>query len=393
MNMIDLNDTRIAYEAKSNKDLKRAKVLFRSMGSPALLSLGRFGVNIATTLKIPIGWTIKPTIYKQFVAGETLAETVPALEALYARGVLSVLDYSAEGGHEASEIRATQEEIIRSIDFAADHKHIAFTVFKPSALIRTDLLEKVSMKKGDLTSDEINEYELFRKTFLDLCGRSAAISVPILIDAEYYAWQDAIDRITEEAMLLYNQSEPIVYATLQMYRHDRMPYLQDLDERAQQQGFKPGIKFVRGAYMEDERKRANEGGYPDPICPDKKATDENFDAGLKYVIERIDRFGLFLGTHNETSNLLLMQLIDAAKIDRQDKRIIFAQLYGMSDNITFNLSSAGYRASKYVPYAPVNKVLPYLIRRAEENTSIAQQKARELWLIDKEIERRKQESR
>lgn len=387
--MVDFTNTLIAFQGKTNHDLLRAKILFKAMGTPQVISMGKVLTNLSTTFHLPTGWVLRNTIYKQFVGGEDLEKIRPTLNTLMRKGVRAVLDYSAEGGDDEQDILNTYYEVLKSFRFAKENPAVSFTVFKPSGLVRTDILEKKSMKKGELSPAEKIQFNEFTRRFMKLCEIAANIKVPVLVDAEHYCYQDVIDELTEKAMKLYNKEHPYVFATLQMYRHDRMDYLKRLDDMAQHEGFIPGIKFVRGAYMEQEREKAAREGYPDPICKNKRETDDNFDEGVKYVLERIDRFAVFVGTHNEESIRKAVELIDKLNIDRNDPRVMLSQLYGMSDILTYNLANEGYRVCKYVPYAPVNKVLPYLIRRAEENTAIAGQTSRELELINKEINRRK----
>ncbi len=386
--MIDFTNTKTAFEGKSDADLRRAEVLFRAMASTAVVKTGKVLSNIALGLKIPIGWALRPTIYKHFVGGESLENTRHTLESLGRRGVSAVLDYSAEGGSTEKDIEATYAETLRSLMFAKGNRYVSHGVFKPSGVGPAEVLKKYCRKEY-LTPEEDVRIEAFKRRFMDLCKTAHDNDIRILVDAEHVAYQQIIDDLTDEAMAKFNKERAIVFATLQMYRHDRMPYLEKIYRDAEEKGYYPGIKFVRGAYMDEERELAREGGYPDPICKDKPATDKNYNDGVAYVLERIDRFELFIGTHNEESCRLAADKITALGMDPSDKRVYFSQLYGMSDNLSYNLSTAGYNVTKYLPYAPVEKVLPYLIRRAEENTAIKGQTARELELIRTELARRK----
>jgi len=386
--MIDFKNTQIAFEHKSNADLKRAKILFSCMQYGWLVKTGKFMSEIATAIHFPIAWALKPTIYRHFVGGENLEECVPVAEKLAKSGIYSIFDYSVEGGGTEEAIEANFEEAMRSIIFTKEHKNVEYAVFKPTSLAPADLLEKVSSGEK-LTENEQITYQKFQNRFQKLCEKAYEMDIRILVDAEHYCYQNEIDRLTEEMMKKYNKKRAIVFTTLQMYRHDRMKYLDFLYQDAVKNDYIVGMKFVRGAYMEKERIRAKKLGYPDPICPTKEATDQSYDNGLRYTVEHIDHFEIFSGTHNEKSNLLLMELLKNHNIKSDDKRVFFAQLYGMSDNLSYNLAKAGYNVAKYVPYAPVEGVLPYLVRRAEENTSIAGQTSRELDLINTEIKRRK----
>lgn len=385
---LDFNNTEIAFSSKSKGELRNAYLLYSIMGYPWIVKTGKVLSNIALKIHFPLGWIIKPTLYKQFVGGETLQGCERTIQHLLNYNVKSTLDYSAEGEQTDKGIQATFEETLRSIDNAKGRGYIAYAVFKPSTITKDKILMKASEKREKMTIEEIKEYREFSERFDALCQRAYDNEVRILVDAEDYCFQDAIDELTDMAMRKYNKKRSIVFATLQMYRHDRMPYLRRIYDDSVEKGYFPGIKFVRGAYMEEERSRAAAMGYPDPICKDKPATDANFDAGVAYVMEHIDRMELFMGTHNEESNYKLARLIDEKGLSRNDHRIYFSQLLGMSDNISFNLSNAGYNVTKYVPYAPVREVLPYLLRRAEENTSVAGQTGRELRMLRVEMKRR-----
>ena len=305
--------------------------------------------------------------------------------------VKATLDFSAEGEQTPEGIQATFEETLASIDFAKGNPNLAYAVFKPSTITTDEILAKASEHPEQLTPEEKKLFDEYRERFAALCKRAYDNDVRLIVDAEDYCFQDAIDAQTDEMRRLYNKKRAIIFATLQMYRHDRMPYLEKIYADAQEKGYIAGVKFVRGAYMEEERARAARLGYPDPICKDKAATDANYDAGVKYVMDHIDRFEMFMGTHNEESNYLLAKLIEEKGLEHNDPRIYFAQLLGMSDNISFNLANQGYNVTKYVPYAKVKDVIPYLIRRAEENTSVAGQTGRELNMLSAEMERRRKQ--
>lgn len=387
--MLDFNNTEIAFSAKSPSELQNAYLLFNTIKHPWLVKCAKIGTQVALKIHFPLGWAVKPTLYKQFVGGETLQDCDKAINHLMKYNVKSTLDFSAEGEQTPEGIRATFDETIRSIDYAKGNSNLAYAVFKPSTITTDELLAKASEKRGELTIDEVKQFREFRERFMALCQRAYDNDVRILVDAEDYCFQDAIDELTDEAMRKFNKKRAIVFATLQMYRHDRMPYLRRIYDDAVEKNYIAGVKFVRGAYMEEERARAAALGYPDPICKDKKATDDNYDAGVRFVMDHLEHFEMFMGTHNEESNYKLAKWMDEKGIPRNDPRIFFAQLLGMSDNISFNLAHEGYNVTKYVPYAAVRDVLPYLIRRAEENTSVAGQTSRELRMLKSEMNRRK----
>lgn len=387
--MLDFNNTEVAFARKSDSELRNAHLLFNVMKRPSIVKAGKWASKAAQALRFPVGWAVKPTLYKQFVGGETLEDSDKTVDALERAGVKAALDYSAESEQTPVGIEATFAETKRSIENAARNKNIAFAVFKPSTLTTDAILCKASEKPQALTPEEQAEFDAFAARFDELCALAHKHGVRILVDAEDVCFQNAIDRLTDEAMRKYNKERASVFATLQMYRCDRMPYLKSIYEDAVRNDYIAGIKFVRGAYMEEERARAAKNGYPDPICPTKEATDANFDEGVAFVVDHLDHMELFMGTHNENSNYLLARLIDEKGLKRNDKRIFFAQLHGMSDHISFNLANEGYNVVKYVPYAKVRDVLPYLIRRAEENTSVAGQTTRELNMLKTEMKRRK----
>lgn len=387
--MLDFNNTEIAFSAKSQSELRNAYLLFNTIKHPWIVRCASVASRVALKIHFPLAWAVKPTLYKQFVGGETLEDCKKSIEHLRRFNVRTTLDYSAEGEQTPEGIQATFEETIRSIDFAKGNDNLAYAVFKPSTITTDELLAKASEKREELTPEETKEFLEFKKRFMAFCQRAHDNDVRLIVDAEDCCFQDALDELTDEAMRKYNKRRAIVFATLQMYRHDRMPYLRRILNDAKEKGYVAGIKFVRGAYMEAERARAAAMGYPDPICKDKPATDANFNEGVRFVMDNLDHFELFMGTHNEESNYLLAKLIDEKGIARDDTRIFFAQLLGMSDNISFNLAHEGYNVTKYVPYARVRDVLPYLIRRAEENTSVAGQTGRELRMLKTELDRRK----
>lgn len=386
--MISFDSTEIAFRIKTDKELQKAYLLFRAISNRGLVKIGGLFSRFAIGIRFPITWIVKPTIYSHFCGGETIGDCLPTIDKLARHKVKSVLDYSVEGGEHSKQIEAALEETLRTILNAADNENIPFAVFKPTAFCRSDVLQKKST--GDkLDAEEEQEAERFRNRVEKLCLAAHENGVRIMIDAEDHCYQDFVDGVVMEMAEIYNGEQAIVYNTYQMYRWDRMEvFRRDLD-RARSKNFYLGIKFVRGAYMERERKRADELGYPSPIHPDKESTDRDYDEALKFAVENIDRVSIFNGTHNEKSSLYLAQLMAENNITKDDERCYFSQLYGMSDHISFNLAHEGYNVAKYLPYGPVRHVLPYLIRRTEENTSIAGQTSRELSLILKERKRRK----
>jgi proline dehydrogenase len=386
---MDFNDTKTAFSMKSMTDLRNAQMLFTAIQNPVLVKSLKYMTNLALKVNLPVAWVVKPTLYRQFVGGESLQECEKIVDLLRTYNIKSVLDYSAEGGSAIEDVSRAFEETMRSIEFAKGKSNIAYTVFKPTAMIIGSVLSKAAVDINTLNEVEQAELDNFKTRVTQLCQRAYDNDVRILIDAEHYATQGIIDSVAETVMRKFNNKRAIVFQTLQMYRTDRLEYLKYLFNDSKEYNYIPGIKFVRGAYMDEERALASRLGYPDPIHPDKYSTDKCYDSGLKFVMENIESFELFSGTHNYQSNMLLADLIDAKGLRRDDQRVFFSQLYGMSDNISFNLAAEGYNVCKYIPYAPVRDVLPYLLRRAEENTSMAGQTGRELQLIREEIARRK----
>ena len=397
-NLPDFENTEQAFAHLSTGQLKRAEVLFSTVGNPSLVKVGKVMMNVALALRIPVGWAIRPTVYSHFCGGETIEGCESTISNLASNQVNTILDYSAEGKDSEFEWDRTQNEIMCAIQATdGDNRH-AFSVFKVSGLASTALLEKIGphlrpLEKLESATISLNEedqaaWQRVKERFYALCAQSAAIGKPVFIDAEESWIQPTIDALTESAMRIWNVEQTIVYNTVQLYRTDRLAYLQSLTQSANADGFKIGVKLVRGAYMEKERERALELGYASPIQRNKAATDRDFNAALEWCISNLNNVALCAGSHNEHSNALLCQKMDELGVARDDERIWFAQLLGMSDPISFNLAQSNYRVAKYVPYGPIKETIPYLIRRAEENTSVAGQTSRELELIRRENTRR-----
>lgn len=386
---IDFNNTEIAFISKSDRDMNKALFLYKVMASPFITKTAKILTQTALKIHFPINWIVKPTIYNHFVGGETIKECEPVVKQIGEHGVKSILDYSVEGKESLEDIEKALQETLRSIENAGKFDNIPFAVFKPTAFTSSHILTKASSKEK-LTEEEKKEAENFKERVKTLCRKAYDVGVPILIDAEDSWYQNFIDETVNEMMQLFNKEKAIVYNTWQMYRKDRLENLKMTYEKAKAGGYFLGAKFVRGAYMEKERERAKEKGYPSPIHDTKEDTDKAYNDALKFSFEHRDIISIFNGTHNEESTLLLAQLMEENNIDKKDERFWFSQLYGMSDHISFNLGAEGYNVAKYLPYGPVKHVLPYLFRRAEENTSVKGQTSRELMLIRKEIKRRKE---
>jgi len=385
---ISFNDTSVAFSSKSNKELKRSYALFAVMDKNLIVKLGTFFVNAALKLKLPVKNLIKNNLFNHFCGGESIEDSEKTIEELAEYNIGTILDYAVEGENTEAAFDHTADEIIRTIHRAKNDPNIPFCVFKPTGMASIDPLEKVQLGQP-LSKEEKVEFENIRIRWTRVCGESYKNGVKIFIDSEDSYIQDPIDRLTYELMEKYNKEEKIVWNTYQMYRVGMLDHLEAALKRAEERNYFFGAKLVRGAYMEKERERAAEMGYPDPIQPNKPATDQAYDDALKFCIENKDRVSVCSGSHNENSNYLLTELMSEAGMKNNDPRVYFAQLYGMSDHISFNLANAGYNVVKYVPYGPVGSVVPYLLRRAEENTSIKGQSSREFLLIKKEIKRRR----
>jgi proline dehydrogenase len=382
------NNTEKAFSLKSNSELNRAHFLFQMIGKPALVKIGTSLTNFALKFHLPVEGIIRKTVFDHFCGGVSEQDCLQVVAKMHTKGVSSVLDYSVEGKEEEAQFDACLKMTLKTIDIAKENNAIPFAVFKPTGLGRIDLYEKVGIK-ATLSTTEQEEWNRVVARFEKICQYAFENDVQLLIDGEETWMQDAADEVVERMMEKFNTKKAIIFNTLQLYRWDRVPYLKALHQRAKEKGYHIGMKLVRGAYMEKEAKRAEEKGYKNPICETKQATDINFNEGLNYMLDNITEMAVFAGTHNEESSYLLMNLMREKGISNDDSRIWFGQLYGMSDNISYNLADNGYNVAKYLPFGPVRDVMPYLIRRAQENTSVAGQTGRELTLIISERNRRK----
>ena len=386
--MLNLQNTQIAFANQSDTRLQKAYWLFKLMSSNVLVKIGQTAAQWSLKLNLPIKPLIRYTIFEQFCGGETIAECDKTIAQLNHYKVGAILDYSVEGNEQEEDFDLTTLETIRTIQKAKNDPRIPFSVFKITGLGPHGLLEKISQNQP-LTPSEEAQWQKTRARVLKICQTAHDIDQSVFIDAEESWIQNAIDGLAMDMMARFNTQKPIVYNTIQLYRHDRLQYLKDTAQTAKQNNFLFAIKIVRGAYMERERHRATQNRYPSPIQPDKQATDTDFDAALLYCIENIKHIAVCAGSHNEQSNVRLTELMQQFDIEKNHPHIAFSQLYGMSDHISFNLSNEGYNVSKYLPYGPINAVIPYLIRRTQENTSVAGQMGRELSLLSKEVKRRK----
>lgn len=382
------NNTKQAFALKTNTDLKRSVFIFRLMSIPFLVPLLTFFTNLSLKLRLPVEWIIRKTIFEQFCGGESQKECLPLVKLMYSKKVYSVLDYSVEGKETEEDFDKTAETKIKIIEFASKAEEIPFAVAKPTGLGRFEIWEKVT-RKEQLTKSEELEWERIKNRFERICKTAYELDTKILIDAEESWMQDAADQLCEEMMKKFNKNKAIIYNTLQCYRWDRLAYTKELHERARNENFKLGFKIVRGAYMEKENSRARKKGYPTPICEDKEATDVNFNAVMNYCLDHIEDIHVFIGTHNEVSSYMALQFLCQMGVSLDDKRVWFGQLYGMSDHISYNIGAETSNAIKLIPFGPIREVIPYLIRRAKENSSVQGEANRELALLTEEQDRRK----
>ncbi|GGE41284.1 proline dehydrogenase family protein [Psychroflexus planctonicus] len=388
--MIDtkiFNNTKDAFVLKSDSDLNRSLFIFRLMSIPFLVPLLTFFTNLSLKLRLPVEWIIRKTIFAQFCGGESQNECLPLVKLMYTKKVHSVLDYSVEGKDTEAEFDKAAKNKINIIKFAANAKEIPFAVAKPTGLGRFDIWEKVTSNK-QLSVNEEKEWERIQKRFESVCEAAYQNNTKLLIDAEESWMQDAADTLCERMMEKYNKEQVIIYNTLQCYRWDRLSYVKEMHDRAKQKNYKLGFKIVRGAYMEKENRRAKRKGYPTPICENKEATDVNFNAVMTYSLDNLDDIWMFIGTHNEVSSYMALQLMGQKEIESDDDRVWFGQLYGMSDHISYNIAGVNSNAIKLLPFGPIRDVVPYLIRRAEENSSVQGEAGRELALLKEEKQRR-----
>jgi proline dehydrogenase len=385
---LDFQDTTTAFADKSDAELREKYRLFRMLNSPILNSVGTRAAKFALAIGLPVQGLIKSTIFDQFCGGETIQECDPVIDKLARSGIGTILDYAIEGRSTEQDFDNTKDEIIRTIERARNDPNIPFSVFKVTGIAPLGTLEKISCKKK-LDAKGQAKCERIHTRVNEICEFAHSIGQPVFIDAEESWIQDAIDDLTTDMMEKYNRQSAIVYNTLQMYRTDRLQFLKDARRQAHSDGYILAVKLVRGAYMEKERERAEEMGYESPIHPDKKSTDRDYNAALEYCIDHLDDIAFVAGTHNERSTQLLAQMMHQRGLQHDHPQIFFSQLYGMGDNLSYILAKNRYNVSKYVPYGPVADAIPYLVRRAEENSSAAGQVSRELELITAELERRR----
>ncbi len=385
---LDLQDTATAFSDLSDQELKEKYRLFKLLNSPMINSFGTWSTKLALSVGLPVEGLIKRTIFEQFCGGETIEECEPTVERLANAGIGAILDYSIEGKSSEQDFDRTKDEIIRTVERAKGDPRIPFSVFKVTGIAPLGTLERLSSKKK-LDAKSQSKCEHLQSRVNEICEAAYKVGQPIFIDAEETWIQDAIDRLATEMMERYNLEGPIVYNTLQMYRTDRLQHLKDARRQAKADGYIYAAKFVRGAYMEKELERAKELGYPSPIQPDKRATDRDYNAAIDHCLEHLDDVSFVAATHNETSTQYLAKRMDEMGLKPDHPRIHFSQLYGMGDNLSYVLGKHGYNVSKYVPYGPVKDVIPYLVRRAEENSAAAGQISRELELLGRERERRR----
>jgi len=385
---VQFEDTGIAFSCKTDTELKKANFIFTMVNNPMISRMATGAVRLGLWLRLPIKGLIRQTVFNHFCGGETIDQCTPIVERLGKFNVGAILDYSVEGAKTEAGFDSTMKETLATFEASKESKAIPFCVFKVTGLADTNLLEKIHAKKT-LSTDEQAAFDRVRNRVDVICKRAYDYDAKVLIDAEETWIQDPIDQLTYEMMAKYNKEAAVVFNTFQMYRADMLGNLRNAYHDATMHNYHLGVKMVRGAYMEKERDRAEKMEYPSPIHPTKQATDDAFNKGLAFCIDNKQRISLMCGSHNDYSNQYLTVLMDKHSMKNNDGRIWFGQLYGMSDHISFNLAKHGYNVAKYVPYGPVEAVIPYLLRRAEENTSVAGQSSRELMLIRSELKRRR----
>jgi proline dehydrogenase len=402
----NFNNTEKAFAYKTDNDLKRARLLFSAMQFAPLVKMGTKITPWAIKSGLPVKGIIKNTLFKQFVGGESLEETSGVTDMLEKFNVQVILDYGVEGGEgNEDKYEAEANHFIKVIQYAATRKNIPFISIKITGLVSSALLEKLDTtlaaksteplqirfnnKLEQLNPEDQAQWEQLISRTSRLCQAASDAGIGLMIDAEESWIQDAIDAVASKMMATFNLGKVVVYNTIQLYRWDRLPYVTETLEAAEKGGYVAGLKLVRGAYMEKERARAAEFGYPSPIQPNKASTDKDYDAAVKVCMERIELVSIIVASHNEKSNLLAATESGSLQLKPAHPHLHFSQLYGMSDNLTFNLAASGFNASKYLPFGPVHEVIPYLMRRAQENSSVSGQTGRELELIKREFTRRK----
>jgi proline dehydrogenase len=395
VHQLNFADTANAFAYKTDKELKQSKFLFSTMGYPFFVPLGTRLTPFLMKTGLPINGIIKSTIFKQFVGGETLQETATVANTLGNYGVDVILDYGVEGKQNEQEFEKATQTFIDVIKYASTQKNIPFISIKVTGFARFNLLKTLNesprLRSGVHDhEDEEQEWDNVCDRMFRICEAAEKYNVGVLVDAEESWIQDPVDRLTMEMMEEFNREKVVVFNTIQLYRHDRLNFLELSHKIAQQRGFKLGVKLVRGAYMEKERSRAELLGYKSPIQADKYATDTDYNKAVEFCINNIESIAAIVASHNEESNLLAANLLEQKGLPHNHNHLHFSQLYGMSDNITFNLAKAGYNVSKYLPFGPIRDVIPYLMRRAQENSSVSGQTGRELSLIKSELQRRKE---
>jgi proline dehydrogenase len=382
------DNTEAAFKLKSDSELERAYFLFKMIANEPLVKIGTAVTKFALNINLPVEGLVRSTVFDHFCGGVNENDCIPVVDKMYNEGVISVLDYSVEGKEEESQFDMTMNKVLELTKFAEIKQAMPFSVFKPTGFGRFEIWQKVTENKP-LNDSEKEEWNRIVQRFDSVCKAAYETGITLLIDAEETWMQKAADDLCEEMMETYNKERAVLCNTLQCYRWDRLDYLKEIHQRGVEKGYKVGFKIVRGAYLEKENDRAEELNYPTPMCANKQATDDNFNAVMAYIFDHLDDIFLFLGTHNEESSYKAMEIMESKGIANNHSDVWFGQLYGMSDHISYNLGAEGYNVAKYIPFGPVKDVMPYLIRRAEENTSVAGQTSRELSLIKKEKKRRK----
>ncbi len=384
---ISFENTEVAYASLSDKELKKAYWLFRMMSIPWLVNIGNSMITLCLKLNMPIQGIIKNMVFSHFCGGESLDESIPLIFRLKKSNIEVLLNYSVEGLEDASGYRDTYEKTLNAIHFAKENPSVRAMCVKFTGYAHTDIWVKLQAKQ-ELTPAEQQEF-LQAKSYIEkLCSEAVDCNVHLYVDAEESWFQDSIDTLVDDMMEKYNKEEAFIFNTYQLYRSDKLEDFKKAHQRALEKGYILGAKIVRGAYVEKENDYYVKLGTKSPINNTKEASDREFDGAVRYAVENVTTISLCCASHNEASNKLYFELLTEKNIPLNHKHVNSSQLLGMSDNITYNLSAMGMNTAKYMPFGPVKEVIPYLIRRAQENTSVEGQTSRELLLLEKELKRR-----
>lgn len=378
-----------AFSHYSISQLRRTKVLFKILQNPLVSWFSGFVPHIPILLRLPfVKSLIKHYIFSHFCGGEDWKEVHQSALKLQKQNILSSLDYSVECKQTEQDYETTKKVLLNVLEEAKNLSHIPFCVLKITGLGRFALLEKIH--NGQTLSDnEKAEWQRVQSRFDSICEKAVDCNTKLLVDAEESWIQKPIDNIVKRAMKRHNQNEPMIYNTYQLYLKAKYEQLKTDWEKAKEKGYILGSKLVRGAYMEKETKRAVKMHLPNPIQPSKAKCDQDFNDSLKFCLKHIDDFGIYIGTHNIESTQKARQLMQEYGIAKSDERVFFSQLLGMREILSYELAQQDYLVSKYTPFGKIAEVIPYLLRRIQENSSVKDQLNDEIKVITRELENQK----